>query len=274
MRIIKTASVIKPLFLLILVVSALPIKAQTDSTRTFYRATTIGIGAVNILDTYLSPEEYTGLEVRFRSDIMGFNRKSDGRSSHHSIIMGNYSSTDHNGDGNMMAGMFTFDYGLHYNWYLLGGRLHLQAGGIIDSNLGLIYNTRNSNNPAQAKASINIMPSASAGYDFRLFRHQATVNMQLDLPLAGVMFSPNYGQSYYEIFSQGNYDHNIVPTTFVSAPSMRSYLTLDYSLRTCSLRIGYMGDFQQAKVNSLKSHSWSHIFMIGFVKRFKLMRIR
>ena len=85
-------------------------------------------------------------------------------------------------------------------------------------------------------------------------------------PLAGLLFSPNYGQSYYEIFSRGNYDHNIVPTTPLCAPTLRHSLVLDIPLKRSSIRVGYMGDFQPAEVNSLKYHTYSPLLLIGYAK--------
>ena len=119
-------------------------------------------------------------------------------------------SDNRSGNGGEIAGAYTFSYGVHYNWNFFDGSLNVKAGAQADVNVGFLYNTRNSNNPAQARLSLNISPSAAATYRFRLWQHNYSLRYELSVPLIGMMFSPNYGQSYYEIFSRGNYDHNIV----------------------------------------------------------------
>ena len=242
------------------------------SSRIITNVKMIGIGATNILDTYISQEKYTGTEVRFISHTTRENPQSP--VSRELIHQGYVSSSSNRADNsNFIAGMYTFGYAWHYNWHLLEGRLEVKAGGMVDANLGFLYNTRGGNNSMQAKAYLNVSPSAVAAYRFRLFRCPASVRYEASAPLFGIMFSPAYGQSYYELFTRGNYDHNVVPTTFISTPSLRNMLTLDITLRRTTLRLGYMGDFQQSKVNSLKWHSYSNMFMIGIVKHFKITKI-
>jgi len=232
----------------------------------------IGIGAVNILDTYLSPEKYRGTELRYISHTL--RERRDSRWSRLIVHQGNMSYSDNcSGNGGEIAGAYTFSYGVHYNWNFFDGSLNVKAGAQADVNVGFLYNTRNSNNPAQARLSLNISPSAAATYRFRLWQHNYSLRYELSVPLIGMMFSPNYGQSYYEIFSRGNYDHNIVPTTFGSTPSLRQMLTFDFSLGRTTLRLGYMGDFQQARVNNLKYHSYSNMLFIGIVRQFNITKI-
>ena len=262
----------------VLAASALPFAASAQeadtipSAKVITNAQMIGVGAADILDTYLSPEKYSGTEVRYVSHTL---RRREGRRWLRMLVhQGSFAYADNRaGEGGEMMGMYTFTYGVHYNWDFLGGRLNVMAGGQADVEAGFLYNTRNGNNPAQARLSLNIAPSAAVRYRFKLWNTPFAARYEVSAPLFGVMFSPNYGQSYYEIFSRGDYDHNVVPTTVASHPSLRQMLTLDFTLGKTTLRIGYLGDFRQADVNNLKYHTYSNMFLIGFVRTFKLTNI-
>lgn len=263
---------------LIIALLALPVAAMSQeadtirSAKVITNAQMLGIGAADILDTYLSQEKYSGLEVRYISHTI--RRREGAHWSRMLVHQGSFAYADNrSGNGNEIAGQYTFTYGVHYNWDLLGGCLNIMAGGQADLDIGFLYNTRNGNNPAQARLALNISPSAAAAYRFNLGRVPFKARYEVSAPLFGVMFSPNYGQSYYEIFSRGDYDHNVVPTTIGATPSLRQMLTVDFTLGKTTLRVGYLGDFRQAKVNNLKYHTYSNMFLIGFVRTFKLTHI-
>ena len=187
---------------------ALPTYAQTDATTasaalegriadplmpTKKRSNMLAVGAANVLDTYLSAEKYNGTDVRYISTLTKPTRWSN---IHQTFLNeGLFVVANNRADNNdELGGMYRFQYRLHRNWQVASG-LELEAGAAAGIQVGFLYNTRNSNNPAQAYASLQLMPSAAATHQVTVLRRKAYVSYEVSVPLVGVMFSPNYGQS-------------------------------------------------------------------------------
>lgn len=231
----------------------------------------IGVGPTYVLDTYLSQEKFSGTGLTL---LTTHERQKPGRK--WTTLVQHQASfsrpKDRSHSRSELQGGYSLYAGRHYR-LLDREHLKLQAGGLVWANLGAVYNSANNNNPVQVKLGVQLMPSAAVASPFTLLKRRWTVRYEVELPLAGLMFSPNYGQSYYEIFSLGNYDRNIVPTTLVSAPNFRQQLSVDCRLwKHGTLRIGYLGDYQQADVNNLKSHIYTHRVMIGFVRTLRVLK--
>lgn len=228
----------------------------------------IGVGNSRLLDTYITQEKFSGIGFTY----LYIKERAKPTKRWNSIVEHEVdlsSVKDRSEDQQALEGDYNLYWGRYRQWQWLGERLLVQAGGLVNANLGFTYDMTGSNNPAQARVSLNIMPAAVVSYRFPLMRQQFRLRYELNVPLAGVMFSPNYGQSYYELFNRGNYDHNIVPTTFVSAPTFRQMLTLDWrASEKWSVRLGYLGNYMQAQVNNLKSHIYAHRVMVGVVCHF------
>ena len=275
LRIKNKASVPLRLCVFILIVlTCLPTRIQAQdslqATRHVMRSVMIGAGHNNTFETYLSPLEYEGPEVRFAYETMRMTRLMDGNVSAQNLFQLHASYTENISQTNhTYGGLVNWNYALHYQFRPAKG-LKILFGPMLDLNAGVVYNRRNSNNPAQAKAYGGLRASGMLIYRFRIKNYPLTVRWQANLPLLGVMFSPEFGESYYEIFSLGNGGRNVVFTSLHNNPSLRQLLTLDFPVGNTVMRVGYVCDLQQAKVNNLKSHTYSHDFMIGVVRNLYL----
>ena len=231
------------------------------------------IGTANSLDTYLSPLTYRGTELRFTSQTV-HNRKE--RNWTHTLTHGLRLAreTMRTNDGVRLEG----GYDLSCSWQrkivnrTVGywGRLMVTAGAGVDATVGFRYNAQNSNNPAQAEAAVCFTPAMAADWRFFLVspkrgrRRALGLRYEAAVPLVGMMFSPAFGQSYYEIFSRGNYDHNLCTIWVGNAPSLRQRLLFNFKLLKRHFFIGYEGDYRQAKVNDIKYHRYTNAAVLGW----------
>ena len=231
------------------------------------------IGTANSLDTYLSPLTYRGTELRFTSQVV-HNRKE--RNWTHTLTHGLRLAREsmRTNDGVRLEG----GYDLSCSWQrkivnrTVGywGRLMVTAGAGVDATVGFRYNAQNSNNPAQAEAAVCFTPAMAADWRFFLVspksgrRRTLGLRYEAAVPLVGMMFSPAFGQSYYEIFSRGNYDHNLCTIWVGNAPSLRQRLLFNFKLLKRHFFIGYEGDYRQARVNDIKYHRYTNAAVLGW----------
>lgn len=253
----------------------LPGRAQQAAPLPDYRHTThatlFGVGRSSLYETYLSPLTYTGPHLNILHETLRKTHWLDGRITTQGVFDGFFCLASNRAENSdEMGGKLNYAHGWHYNW-VVGRGLRLMAGAEVHTGIGAIYNNRNSNNPVQAKAELDLGATVMAIYPFSIRKMPFTARYQASLPLLGAMFSPRYGQSYYEM-SLGNYDRNIRFTHLGNAPSMRHFLTLDFPIASFTFRAGYLCDIRQSRVNGLRSHIWNHSFMIGYVKHFSFVK--
>ena len=127
----------------------------------------LGGGSTKLLDTYLSAEHFSGPGLSFVTTIE--RQRPDRRWSTLMEHEANFSKTKDRADiQQQLEGAYNFYWGKLYSWQLIDNRLKLQVGGLLNASAGFVYNTGNSNNPAQARAHLNVMPTGVATYKFNL----------------------------------------------------------------------------------------------------------
>ena len=126
--------------------------AQTDSTRIRTSVNMVGFGTTNILDTYLSQEKFTGAGMTFLNITQ---KERPGK--RWTTIMQQEASISFADDRAELTEEMEAAYSIYCGRYItlrLPGNWRLEAGGLLNGNIGIIYNTSNSNNPAQARLSL------------------------------------------------------------------------------------------------------------------------
>lgn len=233
-------------------------------------STMFGIGNRTQWDTYLSNERYHGASINVLTTkdrpTHWLQRKvyvqhmTQGDIAYCKQRAGNHKS---------LNGFFHWQVAWQYHFVNPNSQWEFNAGPGIQTNIGFVYNTMGGNNPASARASLNVIGSAQGKYHFAVHNKKFTALLQADVPLSGIMFSPYYGQSYYEIFSLGEYHHNVCYTFPFRAFQANTLLAFDWHIKpTTSVRFGYQGMFMQSHVNKLKTQDFSHNFLIGYVRNF------
>ena len=247
---------------------SLTAQVSTDKSYSINEGTSIGIGGYHIKNTYLSPINYSGTGLRVVNERMKIVSLSDYRISSQQILDINLSSVQNPaGTVGALTGFADYSFGYHYRFHP-AHNLKILTGTSLKGMFGFVYNTQSSNNPIATHIDIDLNASVMGIYTFWIKEYPLTCRIQVDFPLTGVLFSPAYGQSYYEIFGLGNTSGVVSFSSLHNKFAMRNNVSVDFPVWKFTLRIGYLNSLYRTNINHIKTHYESHNLMIGFVKEF------
>ena len=223
-----------------------------------------GVGRSAVLDTYLSPVRYDGIDLR-----LGYERIQAMKFSPERWVMQINAGIDYTPAKNPARSrtihtlMVDAGWGMMHRWRdLLAPRLQFYAGGFTSVRGGALYAPDNSNNVVSVKAAWNIGFSGMVAYNLKLWRLPVTLRYQASLPLLGVMYSLDYGDNYFEMY-EGNTSGLVHLGWIGNCFTMTNLVTADMHLGNTTLRVGYRGVAETSWVNNLNTQIFRHSFVLG-----------
>ena len=225
-------------------------------------AYTLDFGGARLVNTYLTPLEYKGWNVAFnyeRMQAMKFSPDNWVMRLAAGLTCNRTDNPAKNAD--MWRLVADFSWGMTYRWQL-PYNITVAAGGSTGIDLGCLYNSRNGNNPVAVEAAWTVNLTGYAAWNTRIGRLPVTLRYQPTVPVAGVFFSPDYGELFYEI-SLGNHSGLAHAAWWGNYFRMENLLTADLHFGATCLRVGLRSNLLSTKVNNITTRVVTTSAVIG-----------
>ena len=221
------------------------------------------IGSTHLRDTYLSPITYQGVTVGLSFEHLqatGFAPEQWVRQ----LALGISYAPVKNPVGNntMHELMVDGHWSLMHRWQLADNRLQLLCGGMTQLRAGGIYNAKNSNNVVSVKAHWNVGIAGMAAYHVPWPKAPLTLRWQVCVPVVGAFLSPEYDETYYEIYL-GNRSNLVHVGWWGNRWDIDQLISADLQLGGTTLRVGYHHHVDHFEVSNIHSTIVSYALVIG-----------
>lgn len=246
-----------------LLVTATASAETPDSLRRPVTSTySVEVGGSRMFDTYLSPLRYDGVRVA----LSGEWQKMMPASPRH-LLMQFDASLSSAFDRNPERTTTMYDFTARFSWGMLYTAQLSDAwsagfGGTLGFTAGAAYLPVNGNNPANADVDVMLSLRAQGAYRFTLWGRQFTVRDCVTVPTVGAMFSPEFGESYYEIYL-GNRSGLAHAAWWGNRFCLDNRLSLTFPLAGRTVTAGYRFAYDSRWINHLSSRRISHSFTLG-----------
>lgn len=236
--------------------------------RVVVKCSSYGVTYMNNLDTYLSGYNHTGSGLYYSNEKFRDARTGNYRWKYQTLLTANAGITTLY-DNTQLSGMVNYSWsGFHP--FRINNRIQLLGGAQIQIAGGALYIPTNGNNLVSVKLRTALAATGAAIYHIPTKRGHIVLRAQADIPLAGIMFAPEFGQSYYEIFGLQQYSRTIAFSHPFNSPSVRGIFSADIPIawrrHSTTIRLTYTADIFQSDINHIRTHQYSHAFTVGFVK--------
>ena len=261
--------------LCLVAVSVQPVHAQESGVGMLPRESerinsfSLSAGDLGVLDEYLSPNVYNGPVlglVGHRTHLL----KRDSSWMYSSFLkLGCSSLTGQSGIDNFQSLMLDCRLSWEKIWVNTSD-FSLSAGPEAFLKFGGLYNSRNTNNPAQMKLYVAAGIAGEASYRFKIKNYPIALGWRANLPLIGYNFAPTYALQYYEIYyfdRFGEASHFAWPGNVFA---FSHQVSLSLPVGKVQLRLSYMGDYYRYNIDGLRCRMYENSCLVGIVKRIEI----
>ncbi len=226
-----------------------------------------GIGEIELYDSYLSPAIYSGLNYTWDATHGAFYKTSNNRVSwqnRNSFCYSTAYNPAYSAAYNYVSG--SIGYASYYHFRPVT-KLVIMTGGLLNAEGGVKYNSRNVNNIASGDINLTLYASVITRYNLKINKFHMGMQYELLTPIIGVMFVPEFGHSYYEMYENlpNGLDQIIHFSSFHNKQGIKGNLALDFILSGITLRVGMAHNYQYWHANNLYFSQNQINFNIGTV---------
>ena len=221
-------------------------------------------GGARDISTYLSPLYYSGFNLAVSGSwTKDFNRWSDRCRMRFEAAV-SYDDMLNPAQTARMLGL-TAHFGWGLSWKKDFARSwQVTTGPMLDIYGGALYLPKNGNNPVSALASTGFDLAASLQWRGHIGRVPVIVADEMRIPTLSCFFSPEYGESYYEIYL-GNRRNLAHFGWWGNAFGINNLLSVKFNFGKTGMLVGYRLDLRTFRANHLETQLLRIAFVIGVI---------
>ncbi len=238
-----------------------------------YNTREIGIeyGNISLKDTYLSKLEYfgwnTALNLKY-SGMFQYQRPTGVYwKNHNRLCFGSLVNTPATASALYLG--LNIGLGAGYQYTVIDN-LALRGGLMFKINIAGKYNTRNVNNIASIDLSIDNWLDLEASYKIPFRNFSLTLRDNIQTPLIGNMFIPEYGALYYE-YAISEVKNSIIATSPLNKTGLINNFAIGIAFKNIILQAYHRIDYQLWHSNNLFFRQLQNNFGLNMIVHFVLL---